>query len=305
MKQPFVFLLFAMPNGDISPPDIPSHLIGDSSMKKSLLLTSSLMVLFLIAMMPASSVASGTGSVEPAPTPTPWPNLNTISVGNNKTCGLDGAGQAGSEKAKLNRLKNRFRLPSGNFQTITFDALLALNQGRAEEVSGKMKIVDFPTSADQGNRRAVTLEGFVEKVFVAGCSKPTKPKNGKPGRKGGESCNCNTSIANFCDVHIDVLPAENTEHTDGRNTFIVEITRRSRLLAAKGLLSSNVGNDWSASALKSKLEGHRVRFSGFLFFDTDHTDQAFESDPDDNIGRSNFRQTAWEVHPVMGIRVLP
>jgi len=231
-----------------------------------------------------------------------WPNLTKIKLGNGKTCSIDGAGTG--EKAKLNNLKNRFRLPTGNFETITFDDLLALDQGHKETVGAKTKIVDFPESGDPNNKRAVVLEGYVEKVFTAGCSKPTKPKNGKPGRKGGESCNCNSSDPGICDVHINVLPDENSDNSDGRNTYVVEITLRSRILAKQGLLDSNVGNNWSAVVLKDKLERHRVQFSGFLFFDTDHFDQAFQTDPTNKVGRSNFRQTVWEVHPVLGIRVM-
>lgn len=226
---------------------------------------------------------------------TPWPDLTAIKVGPTNICTIDGAG-TNKEKKRLNQLKNRFRLPAGDFESITFDDLSALNQGRVEN----KKVVDFPDSSDQNNERAVTIEGYVDKVSVGGCS-------------SGESCNCKTQIPRYCDTHINVLPAKNTDKRGGRNVYVVEVTRRSVILASKGLLSSNIGTNWSTAELQ-KLEGHRVRFSGYLYFDTDHSQEAWVNDPGNKIGfkrdskgrfeGNNWRQTAWEVHPVMGIRVL-
>ena len=265
-------------------------------MKKLLLLSLFLLSVSLIVPLSPSGAISPGGT--PTATPTPFPNLSTLRNYKNPkgtTCKATGSGAPGTEKAESNKLKNRFRLPSTDFESIDFDGLLALNQGRVNSLGNK--IIDFPKSAAPDNQRQVSFEGFVKKVFVAGC------RLFSPGN-GGESVNCNTTVKTLCDAHIDVLPDRNSDISGGRNVFVVEVTERSRRLAARGLLSSNVGNDWSTATLKSKLEGHRVRFSGFLFFDTDHVDQAWVTDPTNKIGRDNFRQTAWEVHPVMGITVL-
>jgi hypothetical protein len=266
-------------------------------MKKFLLLPLCLISLFVLASLSPSAVGVNS-PLAPVPTPSPWPNLSTLRNFSNHfgtTCKNTGAGVPGTEKAESNKLKNRFRLPSNDFEALSLDDLLALNQGRVNPQG--TKIIDHPKSDHPDNQRLVSIEGFVKKVFVAGCAK-------RPTGKGGESVNCNTTVRKNCDAHIDVLPNEDADHTGGRNVYVVEVTERGRRLAARGLLSSNVGNDWSTATLKSKLEGKRVRFSGYLFFDGDHFDQSWVSDPDNNIGRPNFRQTSWEVHPVMGIRVL-
>jgi hypothetical protein len=216
-----------------------------------------------------------------------WPDLTTIRVGVSKTCSIDGAAQHGTEKAKLNDLKTRFTLPNGNFAPITFDELSALPQGHIQGAN----IVGFPGSSDSNNARAVVFEGYVAQVSPGGCS-------------FGESCNCGTKDSNYCDTHINVFPDKTSVNANGHNMYVVEVAQRTRLLAAQNLLSSNVGNDWSTNALKPKLEGHRVRFSGYLYFDTDHSAETWAGDPQDKAGKPNWRQTAWEVHPVLKIEVL-
>src|SRR5688572_2199748 len=112
-------------------------------MKRLLLLLICLVSVFVIA--PLSPSGAITNSWTAVPTPSPWPNLSTLRSFRNPsgtTCKATGAGKVGTEKAESNKLKNRFRLPSNDFEQITFDALLALNQGRANAQG--TKIIDFP-----------------------------------------------------------------------------------------------------------------------------------------------------------------
>lgn len=232
----------------------------------------------------------------PAPAPQQWPNLDVLTNYPNPsgdTCGVDGAATPGTEKARLNRQKNRYRLPAnGVFEPITYEELLALPHGVVNNQG--TQIVNYPRSSDPNNRRAVSFVGYVQDVFVAGCRRYSATS-------GGESCNCNTTNRPLCDAHINVVTDPFNNAGNGRGVVVVEVTERSRRLAAQGLLTTNIGNDWSTTMLRSRLLGRWVRFSGWLFFDADHYDQAWVVDEHNTIQRSNFRETAWEIHPVMGI----
>jgi hypothetical protein len=60
--------------------------------------------------------------------------------------------------------------------------------------------------------------------------------------------------------------------------------------------------DWTTDALRAALRRRTVRFTGWLFFDGEHDDEAENTRP----GRpENWRATAWELHPVTRIEVLP
>ncbi|MCC6676137.1 MAG: hypothetical protein IT436_03235 [Phycisphaerales bacterium] len=129
------------------------------------------------------------------------------------------------------------------------------------------------------NRFRVTdgavIEGYVTDVQVGGV----------------ETCNCGAKGPDDRDAHIEVV----LRRGDTRRPVVVETTPRWRaIMASRGV-------DWSTPTLHETLIGHRVRFTGWMFWDLDHVDEA------DNTARSGaftWRRTAWEIHPVTGIEVL-
>lgn len=111
----------------------------------------------------------------------------------------------------------------------------------------------------------------------------------KPG--GIESVNCHARDAAHRDTHIELaLSAGATP----RQRVIVEVTPRMRD-------KLSVVYDWTTPTLRRELLGRRVRITGWLFDDLEHKAQAENSHPG---GRSNWRATVWEIHPITGIVVL-
>lgn len=198
------------------------------------------------------------------------------------TCSIDGKPTATVAKKKWNRLKNRFNA-GDNIETVTFADILKLRPAK----NGKMPLV---TNANHS--RYVSFVGYVRSVF--------------PGGTGGESCNCGAKGKFLADAHIEVVinPMIDVNDPLGKGVITVEVTERSRRLAKLGLLKTTVGNDWSTSILKSQIQGRWVRFTGWLYYDDEHHLESWKVDPTNAKGKNNWRATAWEVHPVMGIEVL-
>ena len=72
--------------------------------------------------------------------------------------------------------------------------------------------------------------------------------------------------------------------------FIVEITPK---------FQEELGD---FETIRSELKGNWVKFTGWLFYDSIHADEAENSTP----GRKgNWRKTAWEVHPVSAWEIIP
>jgi hypothetical protein len=65
--------------------------------------------------------------------------------------------------------------------------------------------------------------------------------------------------------------------------------------------ASERGIDWSEETLQAQLVGHWCEFEGWLYFDVGHGEESENTAPHNP---SNWRATAWEIHPVTKIRVI-
>lgn len=122
--------------------------------------------------------------------------------------------------------------------------------------------------------RAAALEGYVVAVYAGGV----------------ESANSFSLVRHDTHIEVGLRP-----DSPPRERLIVEVTPRMRDWA-KGL-----GMDWSDAALARELKGRRCRFEGWLLFDSNHAKESENVRPG---AASNWRATAWELHPVTAIKVL-
>ena len=123
-------------------------------------------------------------------------------------------------------------------------------------------------------QRAAVVEGYVVRVVEAGV----------------ELSNCLSLTRR--DIHLELALALDAPPAD---RLIAEVTPRMRDRLT-------TGEDWSTRALTRSLVGRRVRVSGWLMFDREHQGEAENTRP----GRAaNWRRTAWEIHPVTSIHLLP
>jgi hypothetical protein len=269
---------------------------------------------------PPTATASSQKRIEGSPSPSPgrWPNLDVITIPGGTRCGLSGQPHGDAERAAQNRLRNRYDLPEKGFESWTLQDLeRKLPQGKVVErlkavKKGKLvshtTLEDYPKSDDKNHKLAVSVVGRVVSVLILGCGASDEPFSTVvlPKKKGVESAICYSNDQDFCTIQIFITsdPEPNLPHADGRNLFVVNVTRRSRWLAGRKHLNSNIGNDWSAAALRDKILGKWVRFSGWLFFNQNYRERAWVSDRENVVGKPNDRQTAWAIHPVMGIELV-
>jgi hypothetical protein len=94
------------------------------------------------------------------------------------------------------------------------------------------------------------------------------------------------------DIHIVVAKHKGAQKNE---QIILEVTPNLR----ESVLQRGI--DWSEKTLQAALVGHWCEFEGWLYFDVGHAKEAENTSPQDP---TNWRATAWEIHPVTSIKVM-
>lgn len=173
--------------------------------------------------------------------------------------------------------------PSGDAVASDVKALNLLKNREAGpgDINGA---ISLPALLQPGNDAArfstadgVELEAVVYDVLVGGI----------------ETANCHATDAANRDTHIELVV--DGSHTAPAQRIISEVTPRWRVMAAAA------GLDWSTTALTA-LKGRRVRLRGWMLYDFEHAGASENTAP----GKAgNWRASAWEIHPITSITVLP
>lgn len=183
-----------------------------------------------------------------------------------KPCGMHGSSKSGTPEYDLNPFKNRYKEPTNADidKTITLQRL----------ASRTSTVTAFKMT------QAVDVTGYVFDV--------------KPG--GVESCNCHADNPNLRDTHIEITLSPSKTGPGYR--VIAEVTPRIRQMMKKK------GIDWSTHALDETMKGKKVRIKGWLLYDKEHDKEAFANDPNDSMGKKNWRATCWEIHPITYLEII-
>lgn len=141
------------------------------------------------------------------------------------------------------------------------------------QVSLESLLATGDDTARWSTQRAARIEGYV--VAVA----DTRP----------EAANCFLPCRR--DIHINLAQREDALQNQ---QAVLEVSPNLQEWA------TTQGWDWSVPALRAQLLHHWCEFEGWLYFDEGHADQSENTAPQNS---TNWRATAWEIHPVTSIRI--
>jgi len=145
---------------------------------------------------------------------------------------------------------------------------------QAADFDSRVTLDQLLQSGDDRNRwsteRAARIQGQVIDVAYAGI----------------EATNCFSPCRR--DIHILVAKQKGVAKNE---QVVVEVTPN---LQQQGI-------DWTEQTLQAQLVGHWCEFEGWLYFDVGHAEESENTAPHNP---SNWRATAWELHPVTKITVI-
>lgn len=149
---------------------------------------------------------------------------------------------------------------------------------QAAEIDNRVTLDEILKPGDDNDRwstsRAARIQGEVIDVEYA-----------RP-----EATNCFSPCRR--DIHIVLA---NHKGAGKIQQVVVEVTPNIRDWAR------SQGMDWSDKTLQQQLIGHWCEIEGWMYFDVGHAKEAENTAPN---RPDNWRASAWEIHPVTGIRVI-
>jgi hypothetical protein len=207
--------------------------------------------------------------------------------------------------AARNRGKNRDRIAvtSTNVPEWTFDEFLA----HAHAYDADVGVL---TRHELNPEQAAKLALFEKQIVsLTGWLNVTYP--GPP-----ESCNCGST--NFHDWHVELTatPLGHAPHIGDPTPVICEVTPRveSHLYQSGARLQAlaefiRLGNPPDSRDLATGSKPHKVRVTGYLLWDDQHNQPGADIGPTIQGGGNGtyyhpWRQTAWEIHPILKIEDL-
>jgi hypothetical protein len=200
-------------------------------------------------------------------------------------CGVSGTGKGAD--VKQDQMKNNF-CASGPAQPVSFDDLKTLQASvQSDKTINFGNPTEHPLSASAGattDRTPLTKLGEGGLRVIEGYVMIAR-------QEGAESVNCGKLVPNqavFHDIHISLVPDEESVHGDECDAVVVEMSPHHR------------PSDWTAASVLWVASKHsRVRVTGQLFFDSSHSPcvdgTRVESDPS--------RFSLWEIHPIYKFEV--
>jgi hypothetical protein len=219
-------------------------------------------------------------------------------------CANQFEGTAQSQDAKeRNRMKNRW--PPGDPSAFPVDAL---------DTAAFLKKVGQYDSSLQSKRRGELTDaqkvelGQYENQIVSLTGWLVLDYPGPP-----ETTNCGSPV--FHDWHLEIFenPSDHAPQVGDPAPIICEITPRTeQRLYLDGIRLQSLAGFFRSPDVSYQATGHdacKVRVTGYLLWDDDHNGSADVGSTVDYFSNNGFhhpwRSTAWEVHPVMKIEVIP